>query len=66
MVVIVLDGWGEAKDDEYNAISRADTPFMDSLKKNKDRWTLLKAHGTAVGLPSDAEMGNSGESLVCM
>lgn len=23
------------------------------------RWRLLKAHGTAVGLPSDADMGNS-------
>lgn len=60
LLVVVLDGWGEAADDEYNAISRADTPCMDSLKKGKpDRWMLLKAHGTAVGLPSDDDMGNS-------
>lgn len=49
LLVVVLDGWGEAPDDEFNAISRADTPCMDSLKDNKpDRWMLLKAHGTAV------------------
>ncbi len=49
LLVVVLDGWGEAEDDEYNAISRADTPCMDSLKKgNPDHWMLLKAHGTAV------------------
>ena len=49
LLVVVLDGWGEAEDDEYNAISRADTPCMDSLKKGKpDHWMLLKAHGTAV------------------
>lgn len=64
LLVVVLDGWGEAADDEYNAISRADTPCMDSLKKGKpDRWMLLKAHGTAVGLPSDDDMGNSEVSL---
>ena len=60
LLVVVLDGWGEAKDDQYNAISRAETPCMDSLKKTApDRWMLLKAHGTAVGLPSDDDMGNS-------
>jgi 2,3-bisphosphoglycerate-independent phosphoglycerate mutase len=60
LLVVVLDGWGEAEDDQYNAISRADTPCMDSLKKSApDRWMLLKAHGTAVGLPSDDDMGNS-------
>ncbi|XP_047052813.1 2,3-bisphosphoglycerate-independent phosphoglycerate mutase [Lolium rigidum] len=33
---------------------------MDSLKNGApERWTLVKAHGTAVGLPSDDDMGNS-------
>ena len=51
LLVCILDGWGESEDDEYNAISRADTPCMDSLKKGKpDHWMLLKAHGTAVRL----------------
>ena len=38
----------------------ADTPTMDGLKEGKpDRWRLVKAHGTAVGLPTDDDMGNS-------
>lgn len=60
LLVVVLDGWGQAADDEYNAISRAETPCMDSLRESRpDKWMLLKAHGTAVGLPSDDDMGNS-------
>lgn len=36
------------------------TPCNFSLLKGKpERWTLVKAHGTAVGLPSDDDMGNS-------
>jgi 2,3-bisphosphoglycerate-independent phosphoglycerate mutase len=59
IVSYLLQGWGEAPDDEYNAISRADTPFMDSLKKDKpDRWTLVSAHGKWVGL-NESDMGNS-------
>ncbi|XP_051227110.1 2,3-bisphosphoglycerate-independent phosphoglycerate mutase isoform X1 [Lolium perenne] len=60
VAVIVLDGWGEASADQYNCIHRAETPVMDSLKNGApERWTLVKAHGTAVGLPSDDDMGNS-------
>lgn len=32
---------------------------MWSLKGAPDRWRLVKAHGTAVGLPTDDDMGNS-------
>jgi len=60
VAVVVLDGWGEANPDQYNCIYIAETPTMDSLKNGKpERWTLVKAHGTAVGLPSDDDMGNS-------
>ncbi|GAB4815975.1 hypothetical protein N2152v2_003021 [Parachlorella kessleri] len=61
LLCIVLDGWGESKyEDQYNAIHVAHTPTMDGLKRTVPRhWRLLKAHGTAVGLPSDADMGNS-------
>lgn len=60
VAVVVLDGWGEAKPDKYNCIHVADTPTMDSLKKGApEKWRLIKAHGTAVGLPSDDDMGNS-------
>ncbi|XP_031121851.1 2,3-bisphosphoglycerate-independent phosphoglycerate mutase-like [Ipomoea triloba] len=60
LALVVLDGWGEAGANEYNAIHVAETPAMDSLKKGApDRWRLVKAHGTAVGLPTDDDMGNS-------
>nr|CAD1828912.1 unnamed protein product [Ananas comosus var. bracteatus] len=60
VAVVVLDGWGEADPDEFNCIHLAETPTMDSLKKGApEKWRLLKAHGTAVGLPTDDDMGNS-------
>ncbi|KAL2330472.1 hypothetical protein Fmac_018053 [Flemingia macrophylla] len=60
VALIVLDGWGEAKPDEYNCIHKAETPCMDSLKNGApERWRLVKAHGTAVGLPTEDDMGNS-------
>ncbi|KAF0925362.1 hypothetical protein E2562_016619 [Oryza meyeriana var. granulata] len=60
VAVVVLDGWGEANADQYNCIHVAETPTMDSLKKGApEKWKLVKAHGTAVGLPSDDDMGNS-------
>ncbi|XP_025825138.1 2,3-bisphosphoglycerate-independent phosphoglycerate mutase-like isoform X1 [Panicum hallii] len=60
VAVVVLDGWGEANPDEYNCIHVAQTPVMDLLKNGApEKWRLVKAHGTAVGLPSDDDMGNS-------
>ncbi|XP_062211140.1 2,3-bisphosphoglycerate-independent phosphoglycerate mutase-like [Phragmites australis] len=58
--VVVLDGWGEAAPDPFNCIHVTDTPTLDALKKGApERWRLIKAHGTAVGLPTDDDMGNS-------
>ncbi|KAF7845179.1 2,3-bisphosphoglycerate-independent phosphoglycerate mutase [Senna tora] len=58
--VVVLDGWGEANPDQYNCIHIAQTPAMDSLKNGApNTWRLVKAHGKAVGLPTDDDMGNS-------
>ncbi|CAG9467098.1 unnamed protein product [Pedinophyceae sp. YPF-701] len=61
VMVCILDGWGENEyKDKFNAIEMADTPVMDSLsQKAPDYWRTVQAHGTAVGLPSDADMGNS-------
>ncbi|THU59770.1 hypothetical protein C4D60_Mb07t05560 [Musa balbisiana] len=60
VAVVVLDGWGEADPDQYNCIHVAQTPTMDSLKKGApERWRLVRAHGTAVGLPTEDDMGNS-------
>ncbi|BBN04985.1 2,3-bisphosphoglycerate-independent phosphoglycerate mutase [Marchantia polymorpha subsp. ruderalis] len=60
LAVIILDGWGEQVSDEYNAIHVAETPTMDALKNGRpDTWRLVKAHGPAVGLPKEDDMGNS-------
>ncbi|XP_010278909.1 PREDICTED: 2,3-bisphosphoglycerate-independent phosphoglycerate mutase [Nelumbo nucifera] len=60
VAVVVLDGWGEANPDKYNCIHVAETPTMDSLKKGApEKWRLVRAHGTAVGLPTEDDMGNS-------
>ncbi|OMO96356.1 Phosphoglycerate mutase, 2,3-bisphosphoglycerate-independent [Corchorus olitorius] len=60
VAVVVLDGWGENKPDEYNCIHVAQTPTMDSLKQGApEKWRLVKAHGPAVGLPTEDDMGNS-------
>ena len=58
LLLIIMDGIGLGKADETNAVFRADTPTLDELFKSK-LYTQLKAHGTAVGLPSDDDMGNS-------
>ncbi|XP_059668185.1 2,3-bisphosphoglycerate-independent phosphoglycerate mutase [Cornus florida] len=60
LAMVVLDGWGEAKPDPYNCIHVAETPTMDSLKQGApEKWRLVKAHGSAVGLPTEDDMGNS-------
>ena len=58
LLTIVMDGVGIAPDNGANAVAAAHTPTLDRLMK--DYPTLaIKAHGTAVGLPSDDDMGNS-------
>ena len=56
--VIVMDGVGIAPESEGNAVKNAKTPTLDMLMQ-KYPMLKLKAHGTAVGLPSDDDMGNS-------
>jgi 2,3-bisphosphoglycerate-independent phosphoglycerate mutase len=58
VVVVVMDGVGISEKTEGNAVFHAYTPYLDSLFQKYPN-TLLKAHGTAVGLPSDDDMGNS-------
>lgn len=55
---IVMDGIGLGKDNVSNAIKNSRTPTLDMLM-SKYPCLKLKAHGTAVGLPSDDDMGNS-------
>lgn len=58
VVTIVMDGVGLRNSEEGNAVKLAYTPVLDRLFQNYP-YTSLKAHGTAVGLPSDDDMGNS-------
>ncbi|MCK6488646.1 MAG: 2,3-bisphosphoglycerate-independent phosphoglycerate mutase [Planctomycetes bacterium] len=58
VVVVVMDGYGLGADYPGNAINAARKPVLDELFKTCP-WTRLAAHGTAVGMPSDADMGNS-------
>ena len=58
VLTIVMDGVGLAPDTISNAVAGAYTPTLDMLME-KYPMVSLKAHGTAVGLPSDDDMGNS-------
>ena len=58
VVLVVMDGVGESADPLGNMVMKATTPTLDELKAN-DPFRTIKAHGTAVGLPSDDDMGNS-------
>jgi len=60
LLLIVMDGIGIAKPgkEAASAVVQAKTPILDQLFQSP-LFTRLKAHGTAVGLPSDEDMGNS-------
>ncbi len=58
VLIIVADGVGVAPADPSNAVTEAYTPTLDRLTSG-DLYTELAAHGVAVGLPSDDDMGNS-------
>jgi 2,3-bisphosphoglycerate-independent phosphoglycerate mutase len=58
VVVVVMDGVGVNASETGNAVFHANTPVLDRLQKNYAHVTL-KAHGKAVGMPSDDDMGNS-------
>src|SRR6476619_3648090 len=58
VVLVVMDGIGRGAGDEGDAVSIAATPTLDRLWVPGVR-AELRAHGKAVGLPSDDDMGNS-------
>jgi 2,3-bisphosphoglycerate-independent phosphoglycerate mutase len=58
VVVVVMDGIGAGRGDAGDAVALARTPVLDDLKARYP-WRTLRAHGTAVGLPDDSDMGNS-------
>lgn len=58
VVLVIMDGVGIGKGDAGDMVAQASTPTLDWLKNNST-YTTLKAHGRAVGMPSDEDMGNS-------
>lgn len=58
-ILIIMDGWGIGDGSKSDAINHSNTPYINSLRKNKKvakAW--LNACGTEVGLP-EGQMGNS-------
>lgn len=58
IVLVIMDGVGRGDGGPGDAVKQANTPTLDALLGSCPH-TWLKAHGTAVGLPSDDDMGNS-------
>ena len=58
IVLVIMDGVGKGDGGSGDAVKVAKTPTLDNLLATCPH-TYLKAHGTAVGLPSDDDMGNS-------
>lgn len=58
IVLVIMDGVGRGDGGPGDAVKLARTPTLDMLLERYPH-TWLKAHGTAVGLPTDDDMGNS-------
>ena len=58
IVLVIMDGVGKGDGGSGDAVAVAKTPTLDKLFATCP-YTWLKAHGSAVGLPSDDDMGNS-------
>jgi 2,3-bisphosphoglycerate-independent phosphoglycerate mutase len=62
LLVVIMDGVGIGKHDKGDAFYAAQPSnllrWMDEAKK-QNLFTQLKAHGPAVGLPTEEDMGNS-------
>lgn len=58
VVLVVMDGVGLSDNTLGNAVKMAYTPHLDKLWKECPH-TELRAHGLAVGLPTNGDMGNS-------
>ncbi len=58
VVLAIMDGVGIGVHEEGDAVKTASTPTLDWLKEN-GLYTELRAHGGAVGMPTESDMGNS-------
>jgi 2,3-bisphosphoglycerate-independent phosphoglycerate mutase len=57
VLLLIVDGWGYREDTHGNLIAQANTPVMDSLRRDCPS-TILQASGKAVGMP-EGTVGNS-------
>jgi 2,3-bisphosphoglycerate-independent phosphoglycerate mutase len=57
-VLAIMDGIGQGRGDQGDAVAAAATPNLDRYAKGAMSASLA-AHGTAVGMPSNDDMGNS-------
>ena len=64
VVLCILDGVGYSENRAHNAVARAKMPFFRGLIKKYPN-SLLRASGTAVGLPENL-MGNSEVGHICI
>lgn len=58
VVLAIMDGVGYGKYEEGDAVKASNLPNLDNLTESCPH-VPIKAHGVAVGLPSDGDMGNS-------
>ena len=58
VVLLIMDGIGIGRYPEGDMVRQANTPVLDWLAAHS-LTTRLKAHGRAVGMPSNSDMGNS-------
>lgn len=62
LLLIIMDGVGIGPDDDTNAVYLANPVNLKKYKEecaSRNLYMQLKAHGPAVGLPSEKDMGNS-------
>eukprot|EP00004_Rigifila_ramosa_P013346 TRINITY_DN2945_c0_g1_i4.p4 TRINITY_DN2945_c0_g1~~TRINITY_DN2945_c0_g1_i4.p4 ORF type:complete len:102 (+),score=24.24 TRINITY_DN2945_c0_g1_i4:44-307(+) len=52
VLVCILDGVGLGPEDQFDAVHVARTPTLDALRATA-LFGRIRAHGVAVGLPSD-------------
>lgn len=58
LLLVIMDGVGISAFDHGNTLKHAEIPHLKKLMATCP-YRTLKAHGRAVGLPSDKDMGNS-------
>ena len=61
VVLVIMDGVGIGQGDPGDMVAKASKPNLEWLAENA-LTTQLKAHGRAVGMPSDGDMGNRGRA----